>query len=347
MNDRNVQVDDLVVDPSFIAYVQKTDPRAVAYWQKMIGEQPDNRGTYQQAERMITSLMFDISNEEVEEAGMRLKHAVMVSQSTTPTIDSISSGRSIRFRWYRYAAILVSFSVAAFVLGFFISRYGDSQNPLLSKNTNDWIIKQTSRGQKSTITLKDGSQIRLNSETKVSIPEIFSSDFREVRVEGEAFFDVSHDPHHPFIVYSNNTITKVLGTSFNVKAYPENDYTSIALVRGKVAVSFGQEKDSVYLKPNEILKVSKMSVGHTKEVFDPKRLTAWKDGIIRFHEVRFDDMVKTLERWYDVEFVIHSYPTVKAFSGEFNDESLEEVLKGISFSLEFNYKLDGKKVYIN
>ena len=61
----------------------------------------------------------------------------------------------------------------------------------------------------------------------------------------------------------------------------------------------------------------------------------------------FEEMVKVLERWYDVEFVVRTDPSVKAFSGEFNNESLEEVLKGISFSLDFNYRLEGKKVYIN
>ncbi|MCG8309787.1 MAG: DUF4974 domain-containing protein [Cytophagales bacterium] len=345
MKNKSVEIDDLLLDPSFIAYVQNSDPKAVVYWQNRIKEQPENSEMYTIAARMIKDLMVDISEEDVEEALMRLNHSVRITQQTTG-LPKYQSPRGQRTRWYRYAAILVAFFTAAFILGFFISRHLHQPDLTAQNDAVRWVTKQTIRGQKSTITLKDGTRIRLNAESTLLVPKVFCDTLREVKLIGEAFFEVTRDPERPFLVHSNNTVTEVLGTSFNINAYPENSYTSIALVEGRISVNVGGTPP-VILEPKEALKVSKNASGLKKERFDPEEITAWKDGIVRFQRAGFEEMVKVLERWYDVEFVVRTDPSVKAFSGEFNNESLEEVLKGISFSLDFNYRLEGKKVYIN
>ena len=348
MEEKNIQVSNLLVNPSFIAYVQKSDPKAEAYWQNLIEEKPENREIYDSAATMIKNLMVEISDEEVEEAVSDFKHSILVRQNFIIPLEH-PLNRMNRLKWYRYAAIFLVFVTSAFVLGFFIKDQLNQRNLVNNPNTTKWIAKQTTRGQKSTIILRDGTHIKLNSESTIFISEDFSGKFREVRLVGEAFFNVAHDPEHPFIVYCNNTTTKALGTSFNINAYPENKNTNIALVEGKVIVKYAYDGDSVYLKPKELLQVSKTSTEFIKEEFDPHEVTAWKDGIIRFRKAKFDEIKNVLERWYDVGFVVYTNPTVKAFSGEFDNKNLDEVMKGISFSLDFTYKLDDKdkKVYIN
>ena len=143
------------------------------------------------------------------------------------TIDEPSKVISMAPIWRVAASI-------AIVLGIAIVLY-------LSQSTTgiNYLTKSTERGQKATITLSDGSTVRLNSESSITYPESFAEEIRELELVGEAFFDIKKDQDRPFIVSSHKIETTVLGTSFNINAY-DSTAVSVALVSGKVKVNTTQ-----------------------------------------------------------------------------------------------------------
>ena len=134
--------------------------------------------------------------------------------------------RAFGFRVWRMAAAVAVVAIAG--AGVWFVNKGRAVNEMLTQ-------KVTQSGQKSTLVLADGTQIRLNAESSLSYPEKFEGNTREVVLEGEAFFDVARDESRPFIIKSGDLVTTVLGTTFNVKAFP-NEQMAVTVVSGKVAV---------------------------------------------------------------------------------------------------------------
>ena len=181
----------------------------------------------------------------------------------------------------------------------------------------------------------------------------FAQDVREVYLEGEAFFDVAPNPDRPFIVRTGNISTKVLGTSFNIRTYPEEEAVKVAVVTGKVMVESKTEaKDQqanqpILLKPSEMVTYDKKKLTAEVAPIDIENIIAWNNDILIFNNARFSEVVDQLERWYGVEFKIQrGEPIKKGFSGVFENQSLEYVLEGISYTSDFQYELHGNTVII-
>jgi ferric-dicitrate binding protein FerR (iron transport regulator) len=211
------------------------------------------------------------------------------------------------------------------------------------------IEKINPSGQKSKIFLPDGSEVWLNAESKIAYPEIFSDSIRKVTLNGEAFFSVIKDPEKPFIVQAGKVSTTVLGTSFNIYAYNNEPGTYIALQSGKVKVDISNEHghQELYLEPGEGISYDKFSHETIKEEFDEELQLGWKDGIIKFDDANVDDVFNTLSRWYGVEFEIKNNKNESwTYEGTYEDEVLDNVLKGISFTKSFSYKFVNPKYVI-
>ncbi|WP_461533315.1 FecR family protein [Sinomicrobium sp.] len=199
--------------------------------------------------------------------------------------------------------------------------------------------------------LPDGSKVTLNSESSLKIVPGFNDATRTVRLNGEAFFEVTHNKTRPFIVETQNGLKiKVLGTSFNVKAYKENAAVETTLVTGKVEL---YEKDST--TPSAILSPEQQAI------FDPKKrnisveqvstssITSWKEGILTFDNSPLLNVVKDIERWYGVSIQIIS-PELKSysFSGKFlRKYSVEQVMNILKTSSPIYYTYDRKKNIIS
>ncbi|MCG8309270.1 MAG: DUF4974 domain-containing protein [Cytophagales bacterium] len=213
-----------------------------------------------------------------------------------------------------------------------------------------YIAKQNPSGQKSKIYLPDGSEVWLNAESRISFPEFFSEDVREIELEGEAFFEVIKKSNHPFIVRAGDLTTTVLGTSFNVKSFKGDRSIQVALKRGKVKVDVegSPGRSSVYLEPGEAVEFHKADAQVVKKKIDPDKLSAWKDGVIVFKDADLDEIVQTLSRWYGVKIEVRNpKPEAWTYNGAFDNAILENVLKSISFSEEFSYSINQKNVIIN
>lgn len=238
--------------------------------------------------------------------------------------------------------------IVSFIGYFFHTQFnsGKSDNGAIVEKT----VKETLAGQKSTVFLPDGTKVILNSESKIEFDEFFQDLHRVVRLSGEAFFEVTKDPVHPFKVITGNVTTTALGTSFNISAYRELDIIDVALVTGKVSVrhQLGDEKtDAIDLNPGEMAVISNSGKELTKKMFDFNDKIAWKDGIIYFNDANFSTVVHKLKKWYGAEIEIRGAPAEPwEFSGIFEDESLENILISLKYGYNFDFELNGKNAKI-
>lgn len=159
-------------------------------------------------------------------------------------------------------------------------------------------------GQMSAVVLPDGTKVQLNSGTKLVYSPGFNSGERTVNLEGEAFFDVTKDTKHPFIIQTETLDFKVYGTTFNIQAYPDEKEINATLVEGSLGIMGKNGCELVRLVPGEHATYrdenKKMVVGRvTLDLY-----TSWKDGLVTFKNEKLKDIAQTLERWYNVEIII-------------------------------------------
>lgn len=155
-------------------------------------------------------------------------------------------------------------------------------------------------GQTNHLTLFDGTEVWLNSGTKFRYPNRFNAGERKVYVEGEAFFKVTPNKKLPFKVQAGEMEVEVLGTSFNVSAYPDDSLQSVVLVEGKVQINSAKGKEIGQLLPGQMA-FQTPDQGIRVQNVSTSEYTNWKDGVLNFREERLEDLAKKLERWYNVE----------------------------------------------
>ncbi|WP_171017201.1 FecR family protein [Maribacter sp. ACAM166] len=230
---------------------------------------------------------------------------------------------------------------------------GSNIHYLADTRINELIFNelQIPNGKVFNLELSDGTIVNLNSGTKIRYPVKFlKGKKREVFIDGEAFFDVTKDKEHPFIVNTDDVAITVLGTKFNVSSYKEDSEITTVLVEGSVNIT-----DMVDMEHNLVLKPgmkgswnkSKKSINMDK--VDTKLYTGWIRGELIFKNSIFSKMAKTLERKYNVSIENkNKYLAKKVLTANFNTniESIEEVLKVISEIHPFNYIIKDKHILI-
>lgn len=199
--------------------------------------------------------------------------------------------------------------------------------------------------------LPDGSVVILNSNTTLNFPTEFEKDIREVSIFGEAFFEVKPDPDKPFIIHASGLDIKVLGTSFNVEAYPGRDYVKVTVNTGKVLVyPSGTPAQKVtsegkFLTAGEIATYSQKSGILVKGVNDDLNVLSWKTGVLTFRETRLADVFKAFEEKYQKQFVIEDSSLLnQRLTARFENQSLDDALE--TLSLIFNIKFENKERHI-
>jgi len=200
----------------------------------------------------------------------------------------------------------------------------------------------TENGQRSKVILPDSSIVWLNSGTTLSYPTNFSERNRNVIVKGQAFFQVAHKKSHPFLVQINGLIVKVLGTKFDVYAYPEEDEIVVVLESGKVELMH-KELDffSYIMKPGEKATIN-LSDNRNLNItnVDPEIYSSWKEGKLSFRNSPIDDVTKKLKKWYDVDIEIRDSDALNSiFSGTITNESYEEIFRLIGIACNLDCKV--------
>ncbi len=338
------QIEELINDDSFIEWV--IDPDADSKWSEWQLINSDNEKLASQAKKLI--LGFIPKEEKIDPKDIDRYLLEVKAKLTVPSLRNVDNLRMSPYKpkiksYLSWAASIVLLIISGALL--YINYYSADKNEQLK--TDLMIEKVVPRGHKLTVTLDDGSTLILNSESKIRYGEDFTSK-REVFLEGEAFFEVTKDNEKPFYIYSGDIVTMVLGTSFNIKAYPADDIVQVVVASGKVKVS--DKHQSVFeeiLEPNEMFQLERPTGAFKKEVVDLIEHVSWKNNVIYFKDADFNEISSVLEKWYNVEFSYQKAPDIKKFNGVFKGKSLEEVLDGISFTVKFSYRIEGKNVFIN
>lgn len=197
------------------------------------------------------------------------------------------------------------------------------------------------KGEKKTIRLQDGSRVRLNSDSRLTIPNSFSANKRRVKLSGQAYFEVEASKNRPFIVISGDSYTKVLGTKFDVNAYPEYEQIEVAVREGSVEVgSLDKGSNAKNISANQIGIYSiKKQDTDVKAARDLSRYLGWTEGKLIFRNTSLQEVANKLERWYGINCEIeNSALGSKEFTSTFDKEPLQEVLNIIALSMNITYK---------
>jgi transmembrane sensor len=238
-------------------------------------------------------------------------------------------------RFYQKVAAFLLIPIIGVGILYWVSQYDQSNNP--------YTETFAPRGQKSQIVLTDGTKVWLNSETKIKYPDNFNKSNRDVYLEGEAFFEVTKNEHQPFVVHTSGIDVKVLGTKFNVKAYPDENEIETSLFEGKINL-IQKISDMKYLEkevsPGHSLVFNKKQNNLTESRFPEEEICGWKNNQLIFKDDTFVNLVRKMERWYDVKVIYDE----KLFSDRrltvelYEGERLEKLMEIISLTLSVDYK---------
>lgn len=284
--------------------------------------------------------------------------------------DTIPANRRKRILWS--TSVLASVVLA---LIFVLSRGSETTSNVPKIAASE---VSTKNGSRSKITLPDGTQVWLNSDSKLVYDnDNFAKGVREVSLSGEAYFDVVKNPAKPFIIHTKKINIKVLGTAFNVKAYPEDKQTETSLIRGSIEVTIkNRPNDKIILSPNEKLIVENNEVvsrkvkaipvaGRTELVADtvPPQVsvnklvynpsdnsiaeTAWVNNRLVFRDESFEEVALKMERWYNTEIEIQGDELKELrLNGIFVNETVSQALDALKISFSFKYRQEGTKIII-
>jgi ferric-dicitrate binding protein FerR (iron transport regulator) len=221
---------------------------------------------------------------------------------------------------------------------------------LYYESTKNMLIEiAVAYGEEKHLFLPDSSEIWMNAGTTVKYPAKFDKSQRTVYLSGEAYFSVKKDAGKPFIVQTKDLSVKVLGTKFNVKAYPDESKTTTTLTSGKIEVNTSLTKEALILNPNEQLTFDNQTSKINIETIPSDETTAWVSGQIIFANASFKDILQTLERRFDVSFET----TIALPDGNYTvkflkNDSLEHVLNVLKeIAGDFSYKITSNKIVIS
>jgi ferric-dicitrate binding protein FerR (iron transport regulator) len=197
-------------------------------------------------------------------------------------------------------------------------------------------------GEKIIVTLLDGTKITLNADSKLKYPMRFGEESREVYLEGEAYFEVTHNNQKPFVVHTADVLTTDLGTKFNICAFPNEESITVSLEEGKVEVSTGisgTKKNDVFLSPTQQLIYNKEEETNRIEQFDFQKAIGWKDNVLIFDDETLSKVLISLERSFGVKFEIADQSLAnRTIKANFKNESFWTVVNVLEKATGLTYK---------
>lgn len=259
---------------------------------------------------------------------------IAASIKSTPSVSWVPSRSHSRKVFLRYAAALLVVMCGAW---FAYTRF-TAEAP--------WLEHTTAHGEQIKFQLDDGSSIWLNAGSILKYPAHFTGRTREVFLQGEAFFHVARNEQKPFIVHTKVLDTKVLGTSFNIKAFQGTE-ERVSVVTGKVKVTTNDEKHAVTLLPQEETVLDTLSGLLLKTATTRTEALDWKDGVL-FLDGKLSDMIPLIERWYNVKIDLQTAALKDCIiQAKFRHETLQNVLESMQYFLGIEYSIQNRVVQIN
>lgn len=303
-----------------------------------------------------------ITEENVAGVWDKVLTNITVDKVETPGLSGggrLPGARIVRLKHAIVAAASILLVFSAWL--FYNSHKGEQ---LIKQN-----IVSTKNGSKSKIELPDGTQVWLNAGSKLVYDENYGKSTRHLRLVGEAYFDVVHNADMPFVIETRHMNVKVLGTAFNIRAYPEDITSEASLIRGSIEVSFpGRPSEKLILKPQQkITIVNKDSLFSsiasaksplTNDVFSTLPVialgaltydqvdssvieTSWMVNKMIFRKKDFGGLARDMERWFNVSIQFSDSTLLdRKFTGTFYNENIKEALSALQLSFPFRYRLE-------
>jgi Fe2+-dicitrate sensor, membrane component len=344
--------EDFLCDESFQRYCLGTDPSATAQWEEWIAAHPEAAADIAEARKIFAILNANQGN--LQEQAAQLKDGMDRSVLLKEALEgSPLEARPAKSRSFRYISIA---AVIAVLLGVtFIWKYTTHKDkiPALAATI------QSGNEPRKTLVLSDGSVLTMRNNSTVSLSEGFGKSNRVLTLSGEAFFDVKPDPAHPFIVHTKDVSIEVLGTVFNVSAYPENVYTETALFRGKVSVtSKTNPEHKTILTPNQKLVVYADKAKDTAALkvrslaVDPQdhkaKEIAWVRSRLKIQDESLEQIAIRLQKWYGIQIVITDDAVKQySYSGTFESETVIKALEALQLSYPFSFQMEQSRIVIS
>ena len=322
----------------FIRWVVNPNPESDHFWKNWIASHPERKEDIRIARSFLHSVEYK-NQHKLDDLKYKSGLYKLIELHDSQLEESNSNGRY-------WSTIGVAASIVLAVLIGFI--YYQPTETVTEVVIPTEVVKQTAFGQKQIIRLPDGSTVHLNAGSKLTYMEPFQENKRKVTLTGEAFFEVARDELRPFVIHSGVVSTKVLGTSFNVRAYPDEQQIVVSVETGKVGVNLSEKDQNIEINPTEQATYLDGQASFSVSTFDRQEVIGWKEGVIQFKDMPLNKVITKLERVYGVEFHINN-PDLKLeekYSGVYKNAPLDRILKGVSFAVGFDYELDDKIVTI-
>ncbi len=346
---KDYSTDDFIKDENFQRWIYSPNEESTAFWNRFIGENPTKARDVEEARRFLRLLNFDegdVFQSKINALKERIDAAIDdPGHTVSPDEEAPFRGKTTSrvSLWWKVAASITLLALVIWLVRDAL-RVPSPEGQLALRE------QRTANGERTLISLEDGTRIWLNVASRIQYPEHFAgSATREVYLEGEAFFEVSGNKSKPFIVRTQAVQIRVLGTSFNVKSYDKEDEIQTTLVEGKLTVeSIDDQPKVVTLAPNQVAtyhKESKKIVLNNQA--DAAAHAGWKDGRLIFDNRPLAEIVLALERWYDVKITVEDEQSLKChYSAKVENLTLKEVLELFRVSDDIEYTIEGREVII-
>ncbi|HVU95117.1 MAG TPA: FecR domain-containing protein [Puia sp.] len=264
-----------------------------------------------------------------------------ISFRESPELGKETANRLRNRKVLRYAAVWAGMIMVSGGIWMQWNKKGLRTGP---KRPAAYTTISTGYQQVQKLRLPDSSVVWLNSATHLSFPADFVTN-REVRLSGEAFFEVRHDAAHPFVVLAGNISTKVFGTSFNISAYPEAGELRISLKSGKVAVEYGDKVQKVLL-PGELMIYDRESGSGQVLQEAMGDMDVWTVGRMVFYKTPLKEALAQIEARYGLHIIYDHSITNRTITARFDNTALEKVLQSLSFGWDLHFTRAGDTLHV-
>ena len=362
-------VEELIIDDSFINYCFLTSQEDVAKWEQYLALHPDEKEKTDEARTLVFALKIMLKGRDIDQPN-QLKPIVEKAPETygARIIKLPEDGRYRKFRRIVISVAVVFLFLVATSLLFIIKTKKTADTGIaVARPEKKSTVYSVGLGERKLVILPDSSKVYLNAGSVLTLADDFGKENRIVNLKGEAMFDVTHNKALPFLVHTDKYYVRVLGTVFNVKAYPGDKVSETSLVSGKVEIFM--EKDSAdylykVLKPRQKFVMSVLANGHQSAKVEELAIrteitplsysqndenieTAWAHNRLIIENERFVDIKEKIERWYDVRLIFENDEVMRySFTASFETENIEQVMKALQASYYFTFKIEGRNIKI-
>ncbi len=340
--------EDFLMDDTFKQYCEGSNTKCINFWVDWIAKHPEKHKTVYVAKKLYKVLSGD------------LKPVNQQLDYLNSMILPVAKTKSFRRMHYGIAASIF----VVILLGLIYLNYSKPKDQL--QYAENFVAK---KGEKKKIVLPDGTLVYLNGDSKIELGKNFDQKARNIKLTGEAYFDVKHNAKKPFYVHTKDFKITVLGTAFNVKSYNSENESATTLVRGTIKLedNTGQNKNIIILKAGQKItyhlvknqsnipeslketadKLPRIEVNNLTVINKKVVESAWTNNDLIFLNSDFAEIRERLERWFNVTITFEDNEVAKyIYTANFKNEDILTVLHNLQQVKHFNFKKKGELITI-